>query len=151
METRVRTPLEIFGLSQHLSVPLFQRRYVWDQDDQWAPLWDDVRRTAELRSAGTTGANHFLGAVVLQSLANQVGEVQQWSVVDGQQRLTTLQLLMDAAAALLEDRGEQRQANRLRKLTHNDEDDAARPEDVPKVRHSNADQAAYDALLFVKG
>ena len=147
METRVRTPLDIFNLSQHLNVPLYQRRYVWEENEQWEPLWSDVRRTAELRAAGRSTAGHFLGAIVLQSLGNDVGEVQQWSVVDGQQRLTTLQLLMVAAAAQLEDRGLQRQANRLRRLTHNDADDVSDHDEVLKVRHSNADQTSYAEVM----
>ena len=39
---------------QHLVVPLFQRRYVWEETDQWLPLWQDVRRQAELVSADGT-------------------------------------------------------------------------------------------------
>lgn len=142
----MRSPREVFHQSQHLNVPLFQRRYVWKQDDQWAPLWDDIRRTAELRMSNSPSATHFLGAVVLQSQGTVVGSVPRWSVIDGQQRLTTLQLLMDATAALLEDRGEQRLANRLHKLTHNDEDDVDRDQ-LLKVRHSNADSAAYQEVM----
>jgi hypothetical protein len=147
LETQVKSPREIFHQSQHLNVPLFQRRYVWDQDEQWVPLWDDVRRVAVLRAGGQTSADHFLGAIVLQSQAHEVGGVQQWSVIDGQQRLTTLQLLMDAAAAQLEDRGETKLANRLHKLTRNDEDDVAGPEDVLKVRHSNGDREIYIEVM----
>jgi hypothetical protein len=32
---------------QRLIVPLFQRRYVWNQESQWEPLWNDVIRVAE--------------------------------------------------------------------------------------------------------
>ena len=49
METAVRTPMDIFHLPQRLVVPLFQRQYVWDETEQWLPLWQDVRRVAELR------------------------------------------------------------------------------------------------------
>lgn len=146
METYVRSPREVFHQPQHFNVPLFQRRYVWQQDDQWAPLWADVRRTAELLLAGNAGATHFLGAIVLQSQGPIVGTVPQWSVIDGQQRLTTLQLLMDATAALFEDRGEQKLANRLYKLTHNDEDEVD-ADQLLKVRHSNADGAAYQEVM----
>ena len=48
METNVRTPMDVFNLPQHLVVPLFQRPYVWDETEQWLPLWQDVRRMAEL-------------------------------------------------------------------------------------------------------
>ena len=64
-----------------------------------------ARRITELPASGKTAAGHFLGAIVLQAPEQQPGDVQQWSVVDGQQRLTTLQLPTNPAAAQLEDRG----------------------------------------------
>lgn len=42
METQVRTPQMVFMSPQRLVVPLFQRPYVWNEIDQWAPLWQDV-------------------------------------------------------------------------------------------------------------
>ena len=50
METRVLTPQAIFINQQRLVVPLFQRRYVWTEEKQWEPLWEDVARVAD-RSA----------------------------------------------------------------------------------------------------
>ena len=85
-------------MPQHLVIPLFQRSYVWDEIDQWLPLWQDVRRLAELRLTDSySSATHFLGAVVVQAQDNQTGNLPARNVIDGQQRLTTLQLLMDAA------------------------------------------------------
>ena len=101
-------------------VPLFQRPYVWNEENQWVPLWQDVRRMAELRLDNPTStATHFLGAVVLQAQDNPTGTFQPRLVIDGQQRLTTLQLLMDATAAVLESRAQDNLARRLEELTHN--------------------------------
>lgn len=97
-----------------------------------------MRRTAELLLTGNAVATHFLGAIVIQAQGAVIGNVPQWSVIDGQQRLTALQLPMDATAALFEARGEQKLANRLYKLTHNDEDEVD-ADQLLKVRHSNAD------------
>ncbi|WP_220508432.1 DUF262 domain-containing protein [Amycolatopsis dendrobii] len=120
METVVRTPLDIFNLPQHLVIPLFQRPYVWNEENQWASLWQDVRRMAELRLADPSStATHFLGAIVLQAQDNPTGTLQLRQVIDGQQRLTTLQLLMDATASVLESRAEDNLALRLEELTHN--------------------------------
>ncbi len=54
METQVRTPQMVFMQPQRLIVPLFQRPYVWNEENQWAPLWGDVVRVAE-RSARRSG------------------------------------------------------------------------------------------------
>src|SRR5688572_5371537 len=47
METQVRTPQMVFMQPQRLVVPLFQRPYVWNEENQWEPLWNDVVRAAE--------------------------------------------------------------------------------------------------------
>lgn len=74
METAVRTPMHIFALPQQLVVPLFQRPYVWDEQNQWAPLWHDVRRLIEARRREPFGqVTHFLGAIVVQSQEMQLG------------------------------------------------------------------------------
>src|SRR4051812_13796070 len=98
METQVRTPQMIFMQPQRLVVPLFQRPYVWNEENQWQPLWDDVARVADrlVRDPYARHQPHFLGAVVVQQSANPVGSLQERTVIDGQQRLTTLQLLLDA-------------------------------------------------------
>ena len=54
METQVRTPQMVFMQPQRLIVPLFQRPYVWNQETQWEPLWDDVTRAAERVLPGLT-------------------------------------------------------------------------------------------------
>ena len=68
METQVRTPQLVFMQPQRLVVPLFQRPYVWNEENQWQPLWDDVVRVTErlLKRPHEKQQPHFLGAVVLQ-------------------------------------------------------------------------------------
>lgn len=47
MDTQVRTPQQVFIHTQRLIVPLFQRPYVWNEENQWRPLWRDIERVAE--------------------------------------------------------------------------------------------------------
>ena len=69
METQVRTPQLVFMQPQRLVVPLFQRPYVWNEENQWEPLWDDITRVADRVLTPTDRHQpHFLGAVVLQQL-----------------------------------------------------------------------------------
>lgn len=148
MQTNVLTPMQIFNLPQHLVVPLFQRPYVWDQDEQWRPLWQDVRRLAELGALDPySGATHFLGAVVLQAQDVGAGRLSEWNVIDGQQRLTTLQLLMDATAAVLDERGHDNLADQLESFTHNPPTFVRSPDDRLKIRHTNKDRAAFDEVM----
>lgn len=148
METNVRTPMQIFSLPQQLVVPLFQRPYVWEQEEQWSPLWGDIRRMAEVRLRDPfSTATHFLGAVVVQAHEGQLGNMQASNIIDGQQRLTTLQLLMDAAAAVLESAGLDTLAGQLESLTHNQATFVPAGESRLKIRHTNRDHAAFDEVM----
>ena len=75
---------------------------------------------AQARGDGR-GAKHFLGAIVVQAQEPILGDLQASSIIDGQQRLTTLQLLMDATAGALEAVGQDALAGQLDRLTHNED------------------------------
>ena len=90
----------IFGLQARYTVPLFQRPYVWTRTGQWEPLWDDIQALADrvLASRGDDIiAGHFLGTAVLEQAKTATGSLPRREIIDGQQRLTTLQLLLKAA------------------------------------------------------
>jgi len=98
------TVQQLFQNQLQYWVPFYQRAYTWKQGDQWAPLWDDVVRKADQRRVGVEPAPHFLGAVVLEpQVKGGFLGVDQLHIIDGQQRLTTLQfLLMGLKLALID-------------------------------------------------
>lgn len=149
METQVRTPQAIFMQPQRLLVPLFQRPYVWNEELQWEPLWKDLERVATrlLQSPHTTQAPHFLGAIVLQQLATQTSDLQQRTVIDGQQRLTTLQLLLDALHSEIAMVGASMPAARLEPLVANAEAFRRHQEDRFKVWPTNRDRPAFNEVM----
>ena len=149
MKTDTYTPADIFTAQQRLLVPLFQRPYVWNQELQWEPMWRDIKRVLARYMAQPDAPHqpHFLGAVVVQQVQNPIGEMQRRTVIDGQQRLTTLQLMFDAIHAQLESLGAKRPAGRLRKLIENDEDSCNQPEDKFKVWPTNKDRPAFYEVL----
>ena len=119
----------LFAKQIWYEIPAFQRQYVWDQDEQWEPLWTDVQNTAERyleaesAASQTRRLSHFLGAVVLQQKQTSSNEqLESRLVVDGQQRLTTLQLLADAIQEVFERQGLEVAARRLSGLVLNSED-----------------------------
>lgn len=149
MKTEVTTPRGLFGMPQHLTVPIYQRPYVWTEDDQWAPLWADIRRIAEHR-LGNAGAfaTHFLGAVVTQQAEAQPVGVQEYLIVDGQQRLTTLQLVLDATASAFDSRGLSALSGQLGFLTHNSAMFLGTQQPGLKLRHSNRDRVAFEEVMM---
>lgn len=70
-------------------VPLFQRTYSWNQD-QWEKLWDDILEIYMLDKP----RNHFIGAVVTLPIHDAPERAAKFILIDGQQRLTTLLLLL---------------------------------------------------------
>ncbi len=91
-------PLLIEGSKQFV-IPVFQRDYSWS-DEQLETLWDDVWRIGA--SSQGDERRHFFGAVVLVSAPGGGAALSRWLVVDGQQRLTTLTLLLAALRDSLE-------------------------------------------------
>ena len=151
MDTKVRTPQEIFTMPQRLLVPLFQRPYVWNEELQWEPLWRDLQNVASryLENPNSVQQPHFLGAVVFQQLQNPIGDLQQRTVIDGQQRLTTLQIMFDAIHAELVAVGAESPAARIEPLVENGKPfwKDSNPEDRFKVWPTNKDRPAFNEVM----
>lgn len=134
MDTNILNPKALFQKDVRYTIPEFQRPYVWTQDNQWEPLWNDVRNVAEeyleeLERSENDSVKaqqqikpHFLGAVVLQQVPTPARDIEQREVIDGQQRVTTLQLMLDAIQVICEELGLRPPATRLSKLVTNDKD-----------------------------
>ena len=147
MFTQVKTPQDIFFTPQRLLVPLFQRPYVWSREGQWAPLWEDTRRVAERLEQSSTVISHFLGAVVLQQQPTEIGKLGVRTIIDGQQRLTTLQLLFDAAHEQILGLGLESVAQQILGLVENPEHFTQSKEDRYKVWPTNRDRDAFMEVM----
>lgn len=113
---------DLFEHEVHYEIPPFQRPYVWDKEEQWIPLWEDIVRVAESNlqeSQRRPIPSHFLGAVVFELAEATSTGVKKFYVIDGQQRLTTLQLLLDAAQQVFEDLGHEDESELLGQLVLN--------------------------------
>ena len=151
MDVSILNLQTLFGKPVRYEIPPFQRPYIWDQERQWEPLWDDVRNTSEQfldaadpESAQNNPSTHFLGAVVLQQQTNPSARLETRLVVDGQQRLTTLQLLLDAAQEIFEKRGNEDEATLISELVLNSSVYRRRdPDHAFKVWPTLGDQEAF--------
>ena len=105
--TENRTYRQLVGNGLTYRVPRFQRDYSWSEDE-WEDLWVDLQNT--LPADGEPA--HYLGYLVLQTADNRMYEV-----IDGQQRLTTISLIVLASMRLLAKlakEGEHPEQNRAR-------------------------------------
>ena len=91
-------PVEtILAEGRRFMVPLYQRKYQW-ADHRLIPFWDDVQAKAVEVLENESKFQHYMGALILAPIGEsaQIGVTPRVHVVDGQQRLTTFQLLLAA-------------------------------------------------------
>jgi uncharacterized protein with ParB-like and HNH nuclease domain/predicted transport protein len=90
--------LDFIKKSPQFVIPIYQRTYSWTERE-CRQLWDDIVRTG----AAETVSAHFIGSVVyIQDGLYQVTTQSPLLVIDGQQRLTTITLLIAALAEAIE-------------------------------------------------
>ena len=89
MHAHDRSILSLLGGPGQFIIPKFQRPYRWN-DDQCLTLLDDVEQAA---TPAVTGERHFLGSIVYRQLSAVHGYARSL-LIDGQQRLTTLTLIL---------------------------------------------------------
>lgn len=105
LEPENRMFSELMGNGKSYSIPRFQRDYSWDQEELTA-LWHDIESMME------TETQHFMGYLVLQT-----SDGKSFQIIDGQQRLTTISLIIVAALNLFKamiDNGVDAEENRQR-------------------------------------
>lgn len=92
MEAHDTDFLDLLDGNKQFAVPIFQRRYSWEKK-HCEKLWDDVLSLGQ----SSTNRSHFLGSIVyIDSRVSNASKVRKLQVIDGQQRLTTLTLLLAA-------------------------------------------------------
>ncbi|MEZ6148469.1 MAG: DUF262 and DUF1524 domain-containing protein [Planctomycetaceae bacterium] len=89
----------INGTTQFV-IPVFQRDYSWEEE-QCRQLWDDIVQIA----SATDDRRHFVGSVVYVATGDTSAGFTRWLLIDGQQRLTTLTLLLIALRDHIEESG----------------------------------------------
>ena len=129
MEAGKRNINDVFSGTMRLEVPFFQRAYVWGEP-QWERFLEDVENVC------ATKEPYFMGSLILKqkstTSASRVGNVRL--VVDGQQRLTTLSVLMKVLSLKT---GETRKFDRQFILI----------DDSPAMLHNHNDEAAYNRIM----
>ncbi len=90
LDPQNRVYADIMSNGKTYQVPRFQRDYAWEQH-QWDELWSDITAMREKR------VQHFMGYLVFQT-----DDGKCFRVIDGQQRLTTISLILIAGLSRLD-------------------------------------------------
>ena len=127
-------------------LPHFQREYRWEEK-HWKTLWDDAMLTYDALPRDDKGRfpEHFLGALVVVPDNKASGIVPIYRLVDGQQRLTTISLLLCALGSAVQ-KSHPAVSRQIRRLLINaDIEDDLRFKVLPTTK--NNDRAVYSAII----
>ena len=108
MNAVAKTVHAVFSPNNKYIVPRYQREYSWKEDDV-DEFWSDIIQQIKCEAGVPKYSEYFIGCVVF------VGEDSKpdFTIVDGQQRMTTLTLLMKLIANKLRELGDQKAADTL--------------------------------------
>ena len=140
--------LSFLGENIRYIIPYFQRSYVWDEDN-WRELWDELSFDRK---------DCFLGSIILKLENDSHTDETQKTVIDGQQRLTTLSILVEALCEKFEESADQNRVNAASQYrqflyyhvdvwNYDNGNDIA---ETPKIRHSRLDKEYFENVVTGK-
>jgi uncharacterized protein with ParB-like and HNH nuclease domain len=112
---------ELFNKPIRFRIPVFQRHYVWAEQEQLMPLWEDFLNKYNERANKQKIHPHYTGSIVLFHENTTTSTYSTYSVIDGQQRLTTFQIFIAAFREICRNRlGDESLINELNKYLINE-------------------------------
>ena len=91
MQAQEKTLIEFLRDKQQFTIPIYQRTYSWTQK-QCLKLWEDIKEI----SKNDEVEYHFMGSIVRIKRKLDSSEISEQVIIDGQQRITTILLLLTA-------------------------------------------------------
>lgn len=131
------TALGFLKKDMKLEIPYFQRPYVWVEKN-WEELFENLIDVKQ---------SHFLGSIILKRINTVSGEIERFSVIDGQQRLTTLSILLKASfdkidLSQLDEETRSEINTKLRMMLYYKENELS-PKKFVKIIHSRLDSKDF--------
>lgn len=128
-------PLRFLCDEQILEIPFFQRAYIWN-DKNWKELLDDL-----LLSSG----RHFLGSIILKRIRQTTGSPMKAFIIDGQQRLTTLSILVKALYDCIDNKKNKLRNDAVEALFYTLR--SSDSEYILSIKHSHKDRKQFEEVI----
>lgn len=129
--------LKFLSMEGKVKIPFFQRTYVWSEEN-WEQLISELLRSEN--------SSNFLGAIILKQIPTSSGEAKQLEVIDGQQRLTTLSILLKALYDTLPDDIKRNCEGDVLSIIRYRRDYSSDVNEL-RIEHSQVDQQAYNKVF----
>jgi len=127
----------LFSRNYRFIVPEYQRQYSWTEK-QWEEFWNDLN---SLKNNET----HFLGSIVVVEENTAIDELDRFEIVDGQQRLTTISILLSVIRQHYDLSGRESAANSVDEDYLWEDDTDFNPQQ--KLKLNSLDNPQYRRLL----
>lgn len=122
-------------------IPFFQRSYVWEHDS-WQTLWDHIEYEVDEYKNGIN-SEHFIGTIITKQKQSQALGENKVELVDGQQRLTTITLILKAIQAT----GKDELPNLKSSIQNLLKFENTRGDSFYRIDHSRNDSPYYKAII----
>ena len=132
-----------YGGDVHYFLPYFQREYAWNKTN-WQTLLNDVVGLYDVYSDDKP-PEHFMGSLVVINDGTRNGTIPAFKLVDGQQRLTTISLILCALASLTKETHLKLYKKIRKMITNPDEVDLLHYKLLPTSKYG--DREVYQAIL----
>lgn len=119
LQAYTRNIRDILDLNRKYIIPRFQREYAWG-DEELSTLWEDIFTSMNNENGNIKESPYFIGSLVLVGDDSKDNEFQ---IVDGQQRLTTITILLSAISEKLKIEGDEKASNAMYKYIEGTDDD----------------------------
>jgi len=130
--------LKFLTMEGKVKIPFFQRTYIWEENN-----WEDLL----LELLDKEKHHNFLGAIILKQLPSVSGEPKQLEVIDGQQRLTTISILLKALYDSFSDQVKQNVKSEIFNILFYKKDYTSPDYDEIRIEHSLVDATAYQKVI----
>ena len=131
------------GGDVHYYLPYFQREYAWEKEN-WQTLLNDVLGLYDVYS-DEKPPEHFMGSLVVINDGTRKGTVPAFKLVDGQQRLTTISLMLCALGTITKEFHPGFHKKIRKMVTNPDEEDLLHFKLLPTTKYG--DREVYTAIL----
>ena len=141
----------LFSINVQYTIPIYQRHYVWTKTN-WSMLWEDIKEKTNLRT-NKSSRRHFTGSIVACPGTGK-GDLQKYEIIDGQQRLTTFQIILCVIRDICQSKCSGN--NHLKNIAESADRhiknephviDNSSPEDQYKLSTTSHDEEAFQALV----
>ena len=130
------------GGDVHFRLPFFQREYAWEKEN-WQTLLNDILDLYEIYKEENL-PEHFMGSLEVVN-EGTIGTMPVFKLVDGQQRLTTITLILCALAEIVRTSHPEMRAKIRKYITNLDETGEYRYKLLPTLKYG--DQSSYLAII----